>query len=339
MSNWLQFLNAEGAVWQNDALSGFTPQTTQADFWLVPMVQHRLLTLSGPDAEKFLQGQLTCDLNRLKACELLLGAHCNVKGRMISSFVIAKACETTVQMRVRADNAEHSMAALKKYLVFSKAELSLADSVPLALVPKRPTPSAQAHMPAGAEGIAAGHFASTQNNVYLHHNCGLQELWLAPEQAQAQWQQLKAIANPAGVDALNNHGVNKGIAEVTGATTEAFLPQMFNYDLLDGISFKKGCYTGQEVIARLHYRGKTKKRTYLCNINRNGTDPHRAVPIGSDISSAAPPYKSLGTVIASSSKAVLITTNTDIFEKKPPLQLADQAQLKLEWATPPYAIP
>ena len=157
-----------------------------------------LIELRGEDSLKFLQGQVTCDLNALEPGQLLAGCHCTPKGRVIFLFSAQLLADDRLVLETHPSVVSIAVASLKKYSVFFKTEV--ADI------------SAQ-----------SGDFPSPLNNL----------------------QRLQA-----------------GIPDITEATTDLFIPQMLNLDALNFISFKKGCYTGQEVVARAHYLGTVKRRMY-----------------------------------------------------------------------------
>ncbi len=225
---------------------------------------HSLLLLQGPDANKFLQGQVTCDVARLvisdNASKTTLGAHCTHKGRMLFSFLACQLDEQTIALSIHAPLLADALAQLKKYSIFSKVEIiDASDSYRIVGIKGDDTSALR------ALGLSA------PNNIgeASHHSSGVIvikvsserfECWLPTEEAQ-QISAFSALA--AGDDAWCLDNINEGIAEVRSETVEAFIPQMFNYQVLrEAISFEKGCYTGQEVVARMQYLGKLKKRLY-----------------------------------------------------------------------------
>ena len=157
-----------------------------------------LIELRGEDSLKFLQGQVTCDLNTLKPDQVLAGSHCTPKGRVIFLFSAQLVDNNRLVLETHPSVVGIALASLKKYAVFFKTEI---------------------------EDISnqSGDFPSSLNRL----------------------QRLQA-----------------GIPDITEATSDLFIPQMLNLDALDFISFKKGCYTGQEVVARAHYLGTVKRRMH-----------------------------------------------------------------------------
>jgi len=327
MNEWLEFLS-------NQSLSYTVGSSETA---VVPMPEHRLLEISGKDAATFLQGQLTCDIRRLDNQDALLGAHCNPKGRVISSFWIAKTQGDAIALRCHASIAEKALATLKKYIVFSKAQLVPSNKIALAILGWKP-----GQFPALGNIPERGKFSIHNELTVIHHSAGELEVWVAPEQAVSLWQSLAAEAKPASQQLLSRHWVTNGIAEVQAVTSEEFIPQMLNYHLIDGISFKKGCYTGQEIVARMQYRGQLKKHTY--QISGDGT----VTPaIGTSLALPSAPDKDVAIVVASTSNAVsekeepwlgLIVCTNEARETADWL-IDKNSGAKFSWTPLPYAIP
>lgn len=218
-----------------------------------------VLAVHGQDAAKFLQGQLTCNLHYLNAETSSLGARCTPKGRMVSSFRILPLADGFALAMAR-ELVEVQLADLKKYAVFFKAQLadesaawvrfglSDGDGALLAL---------GLDLPQEAERVArAGELLAVRLGD------GRAELW-APASAAANLQQrLAAQLREAPLNDWLLAQVRAGVGQVFGATRELFIPQMLNLQALGGVSFKKGCYTGQEIVARMQYLGRLKRRLY-----------------------------------------------------------------------------
>lgn len=239
------------------------------------------LVFTGPEAAKFLQGQVTCDLGEITAGNVRLGAHCNPKGRAQATFLAFSQAfadplaapadastpsdQQTITLLLPAGMAEHTEAQLKKFAMFSKVTLQ---------------------RPEGPDAMRAAIVGGTEALDWLHQhgvNPGtLMQLCrhgaavhIAALDAEQRLFLVLATANAlkALLDQLPPHAVIAqqpgwwqcltalGQAHVTATTQEEFIPQELNYDLNQGVSFKKGCYKGQEIIARLHFKGTPKFRT------------------------------------------------------------------------------
>jgi len=225
--------------------------------FFTPLNHEALLAVRGPDAAKFLQGQLTCNLNYLDERTSSLGARCTPKGRMISSFRILQDGDGYL-LALAGELLEAQLADLKKYAVFSKATLAdesaswvrfgLAggDGALLALNLRLPE---QADAVERADDLIA---------IRLPGNRA--ELWAPAARAEALRTHLAQQLREAPLNDWLLGQVRAGIGQVFGATRELFIPQMINLQAVGGVSFKKGCYTGQEIVARMQYLGKLKRR-------------------------------------------------------------------------------
>ncbi len=221
-----------------------------------PLAHEGVIAVRGPDASKFLQGQLTCNLDYLNESHSL-GARCTPKGRMQSSFRILPQGDGYL-LAMAAELVQPQLEDLKKYAVFSKSKLfdeseawsrfglsaadSALDELGFTLAPEADALQQQ-------DGLLA-----------LRLENGRAELWAPAEQAQALLGKLVALLPSAGVDAWKLTQIRAGVGQVFGETREAFIPQMINLQAVGGVSFRKGCYTGQEIVARMQYLGKLKRR-------------------------------------------------------------------------------
>ncbi|WP_019605448.1 YgfZ/GcvT domain-containing protein [Teredinibacter turnerae] len=222
---------------------------------LVNLSDYRLIVITGPDGEKFLQGQTTCDFRRLEQHEWLRGAHCNAKGRMHSTFVAAKIDDQQIGLRVHASIAESALKALQKYIVFSKAEARVHTALLVGVLGD----AAEATLPFSLPDV--GHCDTSAGFPVLKLEPNATEIWLLDNAQAGIPDQLPGVwAQPA---CWQQYFLERGIAEVTAESVEELLPQELNYQLIDAVSFDKGCYTGQEIVARMHYRAKLKKHLYL----------------------------------------------------------------------------
>lgn len=239
------------------------------------------LQISGPDSAKFLQGQLTCDIATATTAHATPGAHCSPKGRMLSSFLIAQRSDGAYWLRVRSDLAESASAALKKYMVFSKAALTEQTQL-LGVGLHGPGAAAAVHAFAGS--TPSGQFGVIQTAggfcVQLDAEAQRFEAWLPLDEAE---QLIRHCTGFVTVDSTFWRwlDIRAGMASIGAATTDIFIPQMLNYHLNGGVSFSKGCYTGQEIVARTQYRGQVKRHLLRAETAINTTNA--ASLSGSDV--------------------------------------------------------
>ncbi len=224
-----------------------------------------LLAVRGADASKFLQGQLTCNLNYLDANTSSLGARCTIKGRMLSSFRIVPEGDGFL-LAMAAELLEAQLADLKKYAVFSKSTLSDESA---AWVRFGLLNGGSLLQTMGFElADTAGSLARCEQVLAIRISPTRTELWTPASTADTLRQQLSAqaiVETPLNSWLLGQ--VQDGIGQVFGASHELFIPQMLNLQALGGVSFKKGCYTGQEIVARMQYLGKLKRRLYRLSLD------------------------------------------------------------------------
>lgn len=267
--------DAQGAATAAAPLSG-------EETALVPLTHQRIISINGPETAKFLQGQLSCDIAEVQRIGSRLGSHCNIKGHMISLFRVMRQTPEAFRLRTDAGNADKALAAIKKYIIFSKAEAELdANLVGIGFFG-----SAAAELAARAVASVPTEVdqVSVEGERLLVRVPGDNrfECWLPADDAATLVQELADKASLAGTDAWLLQQIRAGVPDLRSDTSEAFIPQMTNMQALEGVSFTKGCYTGQEVVTRLQHRGILKKPMYRASV----TTAERPLP-GQALHSAA----------------------------------------------------
>ncbi|WP_285376015.1 folate-binding protein YgfZ [Pseudomonas sp. lyk4-TYG-107] len=223
-----------------------------------------VLAVRGVDAGKFLQGQLTCNINYLSDSQASLGARCTQKGRMQSSFRILLEGDG-VLLAMASELLEPQLADLKKYAVFSKSKLT-DESAAWVRFGLEHGDAALASLGLNLPGETDG-VVRNAGLIAIRVSPDRAELWVPADQADAIKAKL-ATALPEGK--LNQWllgQIRAGIGQVMPTTRELFIPQMLNLQAVGGVSFKKGCYTGQEIVARMQYLGKLKRRLYRVQLD------------------------------------------------------------------------
>ncbi len=233
-------------------LSSFTTLSGQAELTHLGVIR-----AVGEDAASFLQGQLTQDVAQLGLLEARLAAFCNAKGRMQASFIVFRRSEGEMLLICSRDILAATLKRLAMFVMRAKARLSdaTADYALFGLAGDAiKTVAADAHPPWSKADFGLASL------VHLYPGAGQpRALWCAPAGTPppetpplslAQWQWLE---------------VQSGVAMITQPIFEAFVPQMLNYESVGGVSFKKGCYPGQEIVARSQFRGTLKRRAYVAH--------------------------------------------------------------------------
>ena len=218
-----------------------------------------VLAVRGSDAGKFLQGQLTCNLNYLDEHTASLGARCTQKGRMQSSFRILLQGDGCVLAMARG-LLEAQLADLKKYAVFSKSKLTDESDAWVRFGVQHGDGALNAlglDLPLDTDAVVR-HGAL----IAVRVSPARAELWAPAEQAENLATRLAEQLAQGSLDDWLLGQIRAGIGQVLEPTRELFIPQMLNLQAVVGVSFKKGCYTGQEIVARMQYLGKLKRRLY-----------------------------------------------------------------------------
>ena len=238
-----------------------------------------LLAVRGPDASKFLQGQLTCNLNYLSADNASLGARCTPKGRMLSSFRIVQQGDGYL-LAMASELLDSQLTDLQKYAAFSKSKLSDESAQWLRIGLQggdAVLASLGLNLPATADSVVhAG------DMLAVRLSDGRSEFWAPAAQAETVLPTLTAQLREAPLNDWLLAQVRAGIGQVFGATREQLIPQMINLQAVGGVSFKKGCYTGQEIVARMQYLGKLKRRLYRLSLAGDAV-PAVATPLFSPV--------------------------------------------------------
>ena len=241
-----------------------------------------VIRAEGPDAASFLHGQLTQDFVLLDASEARLAALCTAKGRAIASFIGIRPEPERILLVCSRDILAATLKRLSMYLLRAKAKLSDA-SADFALFGLTGTALVANGVDAGALPGRASAVGEAQV-VSLYPSDGVpRALWIAPAGSPApQGAELDPAIWPWSE-------VRSGIVTLTTPVVEAFVPQMINYESVGGVNFKKGCYPGQEIVARSQFRGTLKRRTYLVQADD-------AVAAGQEVFAANDPAQPVGTV-------------------------------------------
>jgi len=229
-----------------------------------------LLEVSGEDAVTFLQGQVTNDVKLLTGNNAHYSAYCTPKGRMLALFLTFSHFDH-LHLQFNRDLLEPIMKRLRMYVMRSKVQIKdvsdeinrfglngpQAASVLATLFSSVPT---QDYELLTLENGALLKLPATDNNQRF-------EIFANAENTPIIWNALKQHCQLVGKPCWDWLEIQVGIPDISQKTQEQFVPQMLNLDILKGISFKKGCYTGQEIVARTHYLGSVKRRTYLASID------------------------------------------------------------------------
>ena len=231
---------------------------------LSQLTQFALITASGADAIGFLQSQLTNDIKLLAENHACLAGYCTPKGRLLATMLLWK-INDTITIEVPKELRENLQKRLQMYVMRAKVKLEhISDSYTVFGIVGE---SALEKLAAWFPTIPASPYELVCNTsgtlLRVTDVDGVARYQCVVSNEIAQ--QIAPLANTGSNWALTE--IHAGIPQVTVATLEKFVPQMINYELIGGVNFKKGCYPGQEIVARTHYLGKQKRRTVLARID------------------------------------------------------------------------
>lgn len=293
---WLQTLSGLGAT--------FTPDNTDVEHFgnpahelsaaaqgtvLVPLLHFSCIEASGSDAKAFLHGQFTNDLNHLQAGQAQLSSWCSAKGRMLVSFINYPQ-EENYRLMLATDLLPTTLKRLQMFVLRSQVKLvDLSQTLGhLGLAGSGAGAALEAAgLPVPVTPMATQRLDQTS---IIRLSPGRFIIAAPLTELTALWQKLAGRATPAGLPAWHWLDVQEAFPWITGPTREEFVPQMADFEKMGGVSFHKGCYPGQEIVARTQYLGKVKRHLYRIK------SPVPLLP-GEELHSPASPDQSAGKVV------------------------------------------
>jgi len=285
-------MNKEWQLFLSDRLGAISPPTSIdlvlpisgdiGENTVCPISGFEILSVSGNDAESFLQGQSTCDISKIGDTSFSPGAFCDPKGRVLATFWITRRGDG-FRLVIASDLMDTIQKRLQMYVLRSNVTLQpVVDWVLMGASGCQVLPAITAmglSTPAG-ENLAS-HDVET-SILYLKGQPDRFLIMAKLDRAREVWSTLcdQYVFKQGTSSYWTLWEMNNGIVQVTASFSGEYTPQMLNMDLTGGISFEKGCYTGQEVIARTHYLGKPKRRMFLaeCSSNTKLDDGVKIVP-------------------------------------------------------------
>jgi len=249
-----------------------------------------VLRVAGTDAEGFLQGQLTNDVTALGPDRTQYSAWCSAKGRMLANFLVARTDENAFDLYLPHSLIGSIAKRLAMFLLRAKVSIAdvSAESVRIGVA----GPAAADTLRSIAPTVPSPHSGvRIAGGLLIALPAGRFVVRIDPRNAAELWEQLQHTARAAGFPVWQWSTIRAGVPVVTPATSDQFIPQVLNWDALGGISFQKGCYAGQEIVARTHYLGRLKERMFLAHVD--ALPP----PAGARLFGAAFGEQACGTVV------------------------------------------
>ncbi len=267
-NDWEQYVLANG-VQHNDEAS----DNKKADNMniICQLASFSTLVIAGDDTENFMQGQFTNDVAAVNEESSQLGAICNNKGRMIANFRLFKH-QNNYFLSLKSDLVEATIQHLQNYIL--RAHVVIQDVSNQLIAIGISGKDAIDLLSPFVENINLDVDSISHNENYIiirvpnRHDKEQPryEIFCSLEHAKTLWQKVSAQAEIVSASTWNYLNIQTGLPFIDANSSAEFVPQMANMELINGVSFTKGCFTGQEIVARMHYLGKLKKRCYKINI-------------------------------------------------------------------------
>ena len=299
MSNeWLEFLGDQGATFENDRVLtlGLKSESCETNHTCVcELTSLGLIHATGEEVGSFLYGQFTNDLKQVTTHLSQLSSYCNPKGRMLSIFRLFKRDEDYFLILPR-DVLEMTLRKLTLFKLRAKVDLfDKSGQFALLGVAGPETETVLRCMNIEIPRNENECIQEDELTMIRLPGEGTRVLFMStPDKAVSLWVQLSEKLPVMTSRLWEMHDIYSGIPQITANTTETFTPQMTNLEIINGVSFTKGCYPGQEVVARTHYLGKPSRRMYRATIKTN----HAPEP-GTNIFSLEKGSQAVGKVVMS----------------------------------------
>ncbi len=269
---WTDFLINNGAEMEDCVLQHFgnplreLKLASHGDI-LTDLSHTGLIAIRGDDAESYLQGQFTNDVRKVTDEHAQINGYCSPKGRLLCNFLIFKRHDSYF-LRLPKELIESTIKRLKMFVLMSKVTIEDASEGQIHV--GYSGPNAEKELSDLLEKVPQQDFDTVQSDeLTLIRLPGINPRFeiLGPlDDMKKLWDALNVRGAPVGSEVWSWLTIQNGLPIITEENVDAFVPQMVNMHVIDGVSFKKGCYTGQEIVARMQYLGKLKRRMFLAHV-------------------------------------------------------------------------
>jgi len=297
-NNWIEFLSKQGAtadpaghlVFENTRKEIVNLHTRPS---MISLEHFGIARVEGEDAQTFLQGQLTNDITLLGSTKIQLSGYCNPKGRMLAQFIIMPESDGYLLLTPR-NIFDKTINRLKMFVLRSKVTITDLGTnyTCIGLAGNGIETALSSVLPALPDEDFSLHTTPDQLIAKMPGTLPRYLVVTKVTMAISLWESLSGKLSKAGSAAWSWLDIHAGLPLILPETVEEFVPQMVNLELVGGVSFKKGCYTGQEIVARMHYLGKAKRRMF-----RLHQDDETIPAPGTDIFDAMGDTQSIGKVV------------------------------------------
>jgi folate-binding protein YgfZ len=340
--HWQQFLQQQGAVLDGGVVQHFGDSSselfaTQNNTVLCDLSQFGVLNVSGEEAQSFLQNLLSNDIREVNSGRAQLSSLNDPKGRMLATMLIWRD-ESGYLLQLPRPLCEPIRKKLSMYVLRAKVKISDVSDERVAMGLSGPAATEMLSKLFGELPQLPYGVTSTGEAGVIKLGDTRFQITTAAQYAPTIWQTLAQHAQPAGSACWDWLNIRAGLPFILPATQEQFVPQMTNFEVIGGVNFKKGCYPGQEIVARMQYLGKPKRRMYLAHI-----DGDAAPQSGDALFSADIEGQSSGMVVNAAPApggghdvlAVVQIASHDAH----PVHLGSPAGPRLQFQPPPYPLP
>lgn len=267
-SEWKEFLQNAGAEFEDNCVATFgnpdrERRIAHTGDLFCDLSHFGIIAAYGEDAAEFLQGQFTNDINQVDEGHSQLSALCSPKGRMLCNFRIFRR-EQTYYLVLPYELLEAALSRLRMFVLRSKVTLEDASDALMGI-------GASGNKIIEHLGAITGDLPENVDDSIEHKGYTIVrvagaiprfEIYGLLDAMKKLWQALDVHATPVGANVWELLNIQAGIPVITVSSIDTYVPQMANMHLINGVSFTKGCYPGQEIVARMHYLGKLKRRMY-----------------------------------------------------------------------------
>jgi len=289
-NDWLNFLSQQNAQIENNTVIGFGGNKlmdelkfAQQDNIVCDLSHLGFIRASGEEAESFLQNQLSNDIKNVTESHSQLNAHCTAKGRALSLFRTFKRGDDYL-LQLPVERIDATLKRLRMYVLRSKVTLEDVSNEIVALGLAGPESHMQISKVIDKAPTEDNQCTSDDNLLICKIPGKVNRYMIVTDNRNAidAWEKLSAECRSCSHAVWTFLDIHAGLPQIYEENVEAFVPQMLNLHNLDGISFQKGCYPGQEVVARMHFLGKLKRRMYLAHVDSDTRPNIGAYVFGKD---------------------------------------------------------
>ncbi len=271
IENWKQFLTDQSAIIEGHQVKNYGDENAEKraaleGHILCDLSHYGLIRAFGEEASDFLQNQFCNDVRNVTETQSQLNAYCNPKGRVLAFFRLFQ-ITNQYYIRLPQEMLADTQSRLQMFVMMSKVNLEDASDELVRI--GFSGPNADQKLSKIIDTVPTEIDTVTQSNdvtvVRVSDTPPRFELYGNTDAIKSIWEKLASEAKPIGSSGWNLLDIKDAIPEVVTETKEAFVPQMINLEGINALSFKKGCYPGQEIVARMHYLGKLKRHMFLAH--------------------------------------------------------------------------